>query len=60
MKDVFKSEHYEIATSIENLVGYIPWVVIVVGCLLILSMIPYVNRPIIRILDAVDEWLKPK
>lgn len=60
MKNIFKVEHYGIATSVENVISDLPYVAMIGAIIIVLSMISPINKPIIRLLDLLDDWLKPK
>ena len=60
MKNIFKAENYEIALAIGDFAQIASSVFIVMLIILILSMIPGVNRPILKLIKKLDEWLKLK
>ena len=60
MKNIFKAENYEIALAIKEFSQIASSVFIVMLIILILSVIPGVKRPILKLIKKLDEWLRLK
>jgi hypothetical protein len=60
VKNIFKAENYEIALAIKEFSQIASSVFIVMLIILILSVIPGVKRPILKLIKKLDEWLRIK
>jgi hypothetical protein len=60
VKNIFKAENYEIALAIGDFAQIASSVFIVMLIILILSVIPGVKRPILKLIKKLDEWLRLK